>query len=111
MTFSPWVERLRELREGKAAPAQADPIPDPPALPQEAPRAAPGDPFVIGAQPGHCASCRRWTYDGWGLEGLCSAGKRAHGWLDGNPLLPVITSAHLSCQVVTGKGWQARGAG
>lgn len=69
------------------------------------------DPFTLGMTAGHCASCQRWAFDGWGYSGSCSAGRAAHGWLDGAKLAPVITSAHLACQAYGGKGWQARRSG
>ena len=71
-------------------------------------RARPLDPFTLGAMPGHCASCERWTADGWGFMGNCRAGRAAHGWLDGARLAVVSTSAHMGCQAYGGKGWQAR---
>ena len=42
--------------------------------------------------------------------GLCSAGKRAHGWYDGNPALPVEIQAGHGCMANGGKGWQAKQA-
>ena len=65
------------------------------------------DPLEVGQQQGHCGSCARWSAPPQAHMGLCSAGKRAHGWLDGNPTLPVELQAGHGCMANGGKGWQA----
>ncbi|MEF2278783.1 hypothetical protein V3W47_10780 [Deinococcus sp. YIM 134068] len=64
----------------------------------------------IGAQPGHCGSCARWTPTPYPLEGECSAGRRAHGWYDGNPSAPVLIHPGHRCAADSGQGYRARGA-
>ena len=57
-----------------------------------------------------CGSCARWAALPAPMAhmGKCSAGKRAHGWLDGNPALPVEIQAGHGCMANGGKGWQAK---
>ncbi|MDK2014516.1 MULTISPECIES: hypothetical protein [unclassified Deinococcus] len=63
---------------------------------------------ALAAQRGHCGCCARWNGpDAYG-DGLCSLGRAAHGWLDGNPRAPVLTVAHHACAAQAGKGWKAR---
>jgi hypothetical protein len=67
------------------------------------------DPLVIGAQVGHCGSCRRWSPGPWvPYMGECSAGWPAHGLTYGAPPGPVEIQAGHSCAAYGGKGWQAR---
>ena len=62
------------------------------------------------AQARTCGSCARFTPcpEPQAHMGLCSAGKRAHGWLDGNPALPVELQAGHKCAVNDGKGYRAK---
>ena len=62
----------------------------------------------LSSAPGHCGCCARWTPTGYPLEGECSAGRRAHGWPDGNPDAPVLTTPHHTCAAYSGRGWKAR---
>lgn len=59
---------------------------------------------------GHCGTCRRFTrredFGSW--MGQCSAGRRRHGWLDGNPEAPVEIHMAHRCAVGGGKGYQRR---
>lgn len=68
---------------------------------------------VIGQQPGHCASCARWeAAPDWGpFMGLCSAGRQAHGWWDGDSSAPVPIHGAHGCAAYDGKGYRARGTG
>ena len=68
------------------------------------------DVAALSALPGHCGSCARWQGpDAYG-DGLCPLGRAAHGWHDGNPKAPVLTTPHHACAAYSGKGWKARGA-
>lgn len=64
----------------------------------------------LTAAPGHCGSCARWTPTPYTLEGECSAGRRAHGWYDGNPSAPVLIHPGHRCAADSGQGYRARGA-
>ena len=78
-------------------------MPHPPSL---SPSPLP-DLAALALLPGHCGSCARFTPGPFPPLGLCSAGRRAHGWLDGSPLLPVEIHAAHGCPVLEGKGWGA----
>ncbi len=62
---------------------------------------------VLQLQPGRCASCARWQGPDEYGDGLCPLGRAAHGWLDGNPYAPVMTTALHECAAQAGRGWQA----
>ena len=63
----------------------------------------------LSALPGHCGSCARWQGpDAYG-DGLCSLGRAAHGWHDGNPRAPVLIVPHHKCAAHGGAGWKAKG--
>ena len=68
---------------------------------------------ALAQTPGHCGSCARWAALAPPNDhmGKCSAGKRAHGWLDGNPALPVELQAGHGCAAWEGKGFRARAGG
>ena len=68
------------------------------------------DPLEVGQQPGHCGTCARWEALAPPLAhmGLCSAGRAAHGWYDGNPVAPVEIQAGHGCAAHGGKGWQVK---
>ena len=87
------LAHLRGAAKEEAAPAPASSSPDVARLAQT---------------PGHCGCCARWTPTGYPLEGECSAGRRAHGWPDGNPDAPVLTTPHHTCAAYSGQGWKAR---
>ena len=61
----------------------------------------------LAHQQGVCLTCARWQPDEYG-DGLCPLGRRAHGWYDGNPAAPVITTAAHRCAAKNGAGWQAK---
>ena len=63
--------------------------------------------------PGHCGSCARWEVLPAPLAhlGECSAGRRAHGWHDGNSVAAVEIHAAHSCAAWEGKGYRARASG
>lgn len=61
---------------------------------------------LLSQQAGRCGTCLHWTPDAFD-DGLCSLGRAAHGWLDGNPKVPVITPPHHQCAAHDGKGWKA----
>lgn len=66
--------------------------------------------WLLSQMDGHCGPCRRFTrredFGSW--MGECSAGRRRHGWLDGNPDAPVeIHMAHRCC-AYGGTGYQRR---
>lgn len=79
---------------------------------RERPR-TPGEMAEHARRPGHCGSCARYTeLPEWGtLMGECSAGRRAHGILDGNPNLPVVIQAAHRCAAFEGRGYKARTTG
>lgn len=58
-------------------------------------------------QPGRCASCGRWQGPDEYGDGLCLLGRAAHGWPDGRPDAPVLTTALHECAAYGGKGWKA----
>lgn len=66
------------------------------------------DPLELGKERGRCGSCARWAAHPAPADhmGVCSAGRAAHGWLDGAALTPVETQAALLCQVYGGSGWR-----
>lgn len=68
----------------------------------------PQTPAELGQQPGRCGSCFRWEGPDEYGDGLCPLGRKAHGWLDGNPDVPVICTVHHQCAAYGGKGWKAR---
>ena len=57
-----------------------------------------------------CGTCARWEALAPPLAhmGLCSAGRAAHGWYDGNPVAPVEIQAGHGCAAHGGKGWQVK---
>lgn len=63
---------------------------------------------VLQLQPGRCASCAHWQGPDEYGDGLCPLGRAAHGWLDGNPAAPVMTTALHECAAQAGRGWKAR---
>ena len=71
------------------------------------------DPLEVGQQPGHCGICARWEALAPPLAhmGLCSAGRAAHGWHDGNPAAHVEIHAAHSCAAWEGQGFRARAGG
>ena len=67
------------------------------------------DVAALSALPGRCGSCARWQGpDAYG-DGLCPLGRAAHGWHDGNPKAPVLTTPHHKCAAHGGAGWKAKG--
>ena len=67
------------------------------------------DVAALSALPGRCGSCARWQGpDAYG-DGLCSLGRAAHGWHDGNPRAPVLIVPHHKCAAHGGAGWKAKG--
>ena len=62
----------------------------------------------LARTPGHCGSCARWSAPPQAHMGLCSAGRAAHGWYDGNPVAPVEIQAGHGCVAHGGKSWQAQ---
>ena len=60
--------------------------------------------------PRTCGSCACWSALSAPLVhmGLCAVGRRAHGWLDGNPVAPVEIQAGHGCAAHGGKSWQAQ---
>lgn len=68
----------------------------------------PPDWAAMGTESGRCGSCARWTRTDYILEGECNAGRRAHGWFDGNPQAPVIITIAHRCAAHGGQGWQAK---
>ncbi len=62
---------------------------------------------------GHCGMCARWAALPAPLAhlGECSAGRRAHGWHDGNPAAAVEIHAAHACTAWEGKGFRARASG
>ena len=65
---------------------------------------------ALARTPGHCGLCARWEalappHD---HMGECSAGRRAHGWLDGSPAAHVEIHAAHSCAAHCGQAWRER---
>ena len=60
-----------------------------------------------------CGTCARWEALAPPLAhmGLCSAGRAAHGWHDGNPAAHVEIHAAHSCTAWEGQGFRARAGG
>lgn len=58
---------------------------------------------------GRCDQCAHWEGPDEFGDGLCLLGRRAHGWLDGNPDLPVLCTAHHHCSAYGGLGFEAAG--
>lgn len=122
----PSAEVVRLARTHRAAllealaPAKAEAVP-PAELYSEAKKGADraarssfaGQLEALALTPGHCGSCARWAALALPNDhmGKCSAGKHAHGWLDGNPALPVELQAGHGCAAWEGKGFQARAGG
>lgn len=73
----------------------------------------PPDPFTVGAQPGHCASCAHWTPDGPpAFLGCCALGWVAHFPVEAwRGRAPIYTTAHHACAARAGQGWKARRSG
>lgn len=65
---------------------------------------------VLAQQPGHCGSCARWEAHPAPADhmGMCSAGRRAHSELHGEPLAPVEIQAGHTCRVYGAQGYQKR---
>ena len=63
---------------------------------------------VLQLQPGRCASCTHWQGPDEYGDGLCPLGRRAHGWYDGNPDAPVMTTPLHECAAHAGRGWKRR---
>jgi len=68
---------------------------------------------ALGSQPGHCGSCTRWEdAPDWGpLMGECMAGRRAHGWPDGNPSAPVVIHMGHRCAAHDGTAYRSKTGG
>jgi len=68
---------------------------------------------ALALTPGHCGVCGRWEALPAPLAhlGECSAGRRAHGWQDGNPAAAVETHAALTCTAWDGQGFRAKAGG
>ncbi|UQN07406.1 hypothetical protein [Deinococcus sp. QL22] len=68
---------------------------------------------TLGGQPGHCGSCTRWgDAPDWGpLMGECMAGRRAHGWPDGNPSAPVVIHMGHRCAAYDGTAYRSKTGG
>ena len=121
----PSAELVRLARTHRAAllealaPAKAEAVP-PAELHSEAKKGADraarssfaGQLEALALTPGHCGSCARFTpCPAQAHMGLCSAGKRALGWYDGNPSLPVEIQAGHGCAAWEGQGFRARAGG
>jgi hypothetical protein len=67
----------------------------------------------LALTPGHCGLCARWEALPEPLAhlGECSAGRKAHGWHDGNPAAAVEIHAAHSCAAWEGQGFRARSGG
>lgn len=63
---------------------------------------------VLSSEPGRCGSCSRWKATGYSLEGECFAGRRAHGWWDGQPDAPVLTHPAHQCAASNGNAWRPK---
>ena len=122
----PSAEVVRLARTHRAAllealaPAKVEPVP--PAGPYSNPsksldRAARSSftaPLeALALIPGHCGLCARWEALRVPMAhmGECSAGRRAHGWQDGNPAACVEIHAAHACTAWEGKGFRARSTG
>ena len=68
---------------------------------------------ALAQTPGHCELCTRWEALLAPLAhlGECSAGRRAHGWQNGNPAAAVEIHAAHACTAWEGKGFRARAGG
>lgn len=100
---------VAEVSEGVRPAPVGEVCPPSPAPPAPRPAVKPRpDAAALAQTPGHCGCCARWTPTGYPLEGECSAGRRAHGWPDGNPDAPVLTTPHHTCAAYSGRGWKAR---
>lgn len=68
---------------------------------------------ALAQTPGHCGLCARWEALLAPLAhlGECSAGRRAHGWHDGNPAAAVEIHAAHRCAAWGGQGFRARAGG
>ena len=57
-----------------------------------------------------CSTCSHWSHDdipgSW--MGLCDQGKQAHGWLDGNPDLPVSIQKFHTCTANWGASYELK---
>ena len=68
---------------------------------------------ALAQTPGYCGMCARWEALPAPLAHMCecSAGRRAHGWHDGNPAASVEIQAGHSCAAWEGQGFRARAGG
>ncbi|MGY2895455.1 hypothetical protein [Deinococcus sp. UYEF24] len=68
---------------------------------------------ALALTPGHCGLCARWEALPVPLAhlGECSAGRKAHGWHDGNPAASVEIHAAHACTAWEGQGFRARASG
>lgn len=89
------VDAMRAHRAALLRQAQADRLPD-----------GRLNAAVLQLQLGRCASCAHWRGPDEYGDGLCPLGRRAHGWADGNPDAPVITTPLHECAAHGGKGWK-----
>ena len=118
----PSAEVVRLARTHRAtllealAPAKVKPVPpaDLPSTLRTGPNRAARSSFAASLEnlaltPGHCGVCARWSALPAPLAhmGLCSVGRRAHGWLDGDPAAAVEIQAGCGCMVHGGKGWRS----
>lgn len=74
------------------------------------------DVVTLASRPGFCGTCIWWKGPAdhpvnTVPVGDCLLGRRAHGQLDGNPILPVPTTVHHNCQAVVAagvRGWRKK---
>jgi len=68
---------------------------------------------ALALTPGHCGACGRWEALPEPLAhlGTCNAGRRAHGWQDGNPAAGVEIHAAHRCAAWEGQGFRAKASG
>lgn len=60
-------------------------------------------------QAGECGTCSSWSALPAAHMGLCRAGRRAHGWYDGDPQQGVEIHVRHRCAAYGGTGWRLRG--
>ena len=130
-----YLSRLRLLREARDisstpqtgpvdvySPIDSDPLEQAKTVRSELPVRVPAKTKPSMSVPGDvttppslktCGSCARWEALAVPLihMGECSAGRRAHGWYDGNPSKPVEIQASCACMVHDGKGYWSRASG
>ena len=106
------LEELTRPQEGED-PAKAEDVPTPDPAQVARASAFAGQLEALAQTAGHCGLCSRWAALPAPLAhlGECSAGRRAHGWHDGNPAAAVEIHAAHSCAAWEGQGFRARVSG